>query len=251
MKTCSVEGCEKPVFGKGWCSMHYDRARRGETGERFLSLLPLPLKWKEDDPRYKNKGRVCDVEGCENPFYAKGICHKHYERLSRTGSLHLRPKPLYPDTCRVDGCSRKSLTRGYCAMHYDRVRSGRPLDWPIGNGGRLNPQWKGGVFEYPNHYTMKKIRLEVLEEAGYICEYCGGPANQVHHKDHSKDNHVKENLAACCHRCNARRRKGKNIRFIGLYGASVRKIRKAFGLSKNEVYQLHYKGELARYVALM
>jgi 5-methylcytosine-specific restriction endonuclease McrA len=246
VRTCSIEGCDLPHFGKGLCNRHYTRMRKGCTDMRPGKISQT---WKPDDPRYKNKGRTCDVEGCDKPFYAKGLCRNHYAYLRRTGRLH--PLPKQTIQCRVDGCLESASRKGFCDFHYERFRRGVPLNKPFGNSGECNVHWKGGIFEYPKHYVMKKIRLEVLEEANYICEYCGGPADRIHHKDHSKDNHTKENLAACCHRCNVGMRKGKNISFIRLYGMAAVKMRAALGLSKNEIYRLHHQGQLRPYISAL
>jgi len=89
----------------------------------------------------------------------------------------------------------------------------------MGPKGKNNINWKGGVAEYPDHYEMKKLRLEVLEEANYTCGICGGKATEIHHIDKTKTNHVKENFLAVCRRCHivqfhrdvvGRKRGGKN-----------------------------------------
>jgi hypothetical protein len=71
--------------------------------------------------------------------------------------------------------------------------------------GEKNHKWKGGIFMYPNHYTMKKVREEVLREANYQCQHkgpsCKTIATMVHHKDGSKTEHTKENLLAVCTMC--------------------------------------------------
>jgi hypothetical protein len=35
-----------------------------------------------------NRGKIClDEEGCENPAYDRGYCHKHAQRLRRSGKM--------------------------------------------------------------------------------------------------------------------------------------------------------------------
>jgi len=92
--------------------------------------------------------------------------------------------------------------------------------------GERNGRWNGGSSEYPNHSEMKKIRKEILEQAGYKCHFCDGFANEIHHKDKSKDNHLRDNLVACCHGCN---HKGENIKlntskFKRLYGFTFQEL---------------------------
>lgn len=75
---CSVDWCEKPVQGKGWCSMHLARVTRtGDLGGREV--------------QEKRPGAVCAVEDCVSSILggAQGLCMKHYARLLRTGTTGL------------------------------------------------------------------------------------------------------------------------------------------------------------------
>lgn len=52
----------------------------------------------------------CSVENCENKYYAKGYCHKHYQRVKNTGSEHgikpfasLRDR-FFAKVMKGDGC---------------------------------------------------------------------------------------------------------------------------------------------------
>ena len=128
--------------------------------------------------------------------------------------------------CSIEGCEGKHIEKGFCGKHYQRIRHGVNNmcvenlihgPGPI-KSGSLNPRWNGGNSEYPNHSQMKKIRLEVLKEANYICQFCGGVAVEIHHKDLSKNNHSKDNLKACCHKCNSQIRKPHTSKYKRRYG---------------------------------
>lgn len=73
---------------------------------------------------------MCNVESCERPSIAKGLCRMHYKRQYRGGPIGpaapLRggPRPL----CRVEGCGRPVRYRGWCPKHHSRwKRHGDPL----------------------------------------------------------------------------------------------------------------------------
>lgn len=66
---CSIAGCNKPSFGRGWCGMHYERWRRlGST----------------DLPRRSQKPK-CSIAGCGRTVQARGWCHNHYTKWNRRG----------------------------------------------------------------------------------------------------------------------------------------------------------------------
>lgn len=153
---CSVEGCEKAVMGRGWCSAHYSRWNR--HGD--------PLGSAPD-----RRVPMCTVEGCGGKYKGLGYCGKHYQRIKRLGSLETLPakrqclgpectrqidahqgfglckshykqmllgkalKPLLvatknlgrPTTCTFDGCDRPHKARGYCKAHNDLLGKGQNL----------------------------------------------------------------------------------------------------------------------------
>lgn len=69
-RICSVDGCGKRHFGKGWCRTHYDRVAR-------LGTTELPARVKE----------VCSVDGCERPTRARSWCNTHYMRWANHGDV--------------------------------------------------------------------------------------------------------------------------------------------------------------------
>jgi len=179
---------------------------------------------------FKMETKKCSVEGCDNKKYqAKGLCHNHYQLNQRNG------KPQYkahsPQKCKVETCDNLATPfRDLCHFHQVRKLNGVPLDIPKGKAfmGERNPNWKGGIAEYPNHSLMKQIRKEILKEANNVCHFCGKYANQIHHKDLSKDNHAKENLVASCHKCNhlPEHKKIYTSKYRKHYGLALFELRK-------------------------
>lgn len=66
-RTCSIEGCDKPCKGRGWCGMHWQRWRR------------------HGDPLWVEPPKICGIPDCDEPGVALGLCDKHYRRYRRTG----------------------------------------------------------------------------------------------------------------------------------------------------------------------
>jgi len=111
--TCSIEGCERPVYARGWCTRHWYRWRYhgSPTAGRPVD---------QDD-----SGGVCSVEGCERPAAARGWCRTHHRRWLRHGSPLVRGVIETPAIgaqrfCSVDGCARRHEARGLCSMHRAR-----------------------------------------------------------------------------------------------------------------------------------
>lgn len=173
-----------------------------------------------DNRKYGQDMKKCKVEGCENNIYALGYCHNHY-------SLYRRNKaPIYKNiyknkVCRIKGCEKPARTRGYCPTHYTRWRlHGTPYySAPASRfkKGKDNINWAGGVCEYYNHAEFKKQRLIRLEMSGGICEICKErEAVWVLHFNKNKQDHRIANLRACCMACHNKHYKdlkGRHIKF--------------------------------------
>lgn len=111
--------------------------------------------------------------------------------------------------------------------------------------GELNPRWNNGVSQYPNHYELKKKRIEVLKRSFGKCEICGELAKIVHHVDGSKDNHSLDNLIALCKNChiplhnednNGQSINGRPTKYGLIYGFTLKQIAVKFNVTIASVY---------------
>lgn len=143
-RTCSIDGCEKPAKGRGWCGMHYQRWIRHGAVELLVKIqvacavdgcenaaetrgwciMHYNRWWKHGDLGTAERQRrentlTCTVEGCTEPHRAKGKCAKHYYE-------DYKPKVFI--ACSIDGCSEPVRGRGWCRKHWQRWRKyGDPL----------------------------------------------------------------------------------------------------------------------------
>lgn len=78
-RKCSVEGCKRPYRAKGFCTVHYQKWRRGELTAK---------------PRY----RTCAEENCRKPTFHKGYCKEHYSAWSASKKPQPAAAPEAPAT---------------------------------------------------------------------------------------------------------------------------------------------------------
>jgi len=114
-RTCSIEGCDRPQRGRGWCNVHYCRW------------------YRNGDPEYQAPPRekdVCSVDGCSRHVSGRGWCATHYLRWwkkSDPGSAVIQKYNEKRLPCTFEGCSNVSSGRGLCSGHWRQDIKGRQL----------------------------------------------------------------------------------------------------------------------------
>jgi hypothetical protein len=132
-RTCSVSGCIRPYYAKGFCNLHWMRNRKhGEVFADRPAQKGVPLIERPSE---------CGVQGCGRPPHGNGLCRLHYGRLWRYGNVFAdrpsiprvpialpeKPQPQRERSCSIDGCHVAACVRGMCQAHYQRwYRNGDP-----------------------------------------------------------------------------------------------------------------------------
>lgn len=128
-RTCSVNGCPRPLRSSGaeWCNTHYFRMRRtGSVGSAEIwDRTPKP----------------CSIEGCERTSADGGLgwCGVHYQR----NKAHGDPTLVLPRRTGEAHPHWTGANASYSTMH-DRVRraKGRAADHTCAlNCGRQAKHW--------------------------------------------------------------------------------------------------------------
>jgi hypothetical protein len=109
MRLCSIKGCGRLHEARNLCNAHYNRFKRGDDMAPPLRPRLLPAEVPA----------TCQVDGCENPYWASGCCVAHY---------HARRKPTVPHRCSVEGCESGTpyAAKGFCKFHYNATNRNRP-----------------------------------------------------------------------------------------------------------------------------
>jgi hypothetical protein len=143
MNECKIESCDRDAKGKTYCAAHYKRMRNGQD-------MDAPLQ-------FRNKGKQCSEDGCDDPAFTKGLCRRHgrsekpFEERKLTGRY-----------------ARNKIPNQHGYIHYYDPVS------PHANS-------KGYVYEH---------RLVMGEHLGRVLL----PEESVHHKNGDRSDNRIENL---------------------------------------------------------
>ena len=191
--TCSIAGCDKPVYvlSRGWCSTHYHRWKRHGDPEASVRT-------------YGPKGAAtCTESGCVEPVHANGLCMAH-GNAAYAAQLAAEP-------CSIEGCKRPNHRRGWCSAHYQRWRKyGNPLD----GGPVRRDRGTGMPHDWYSEQRRRQLDPPDAETLAYVeilrrdpCSYCGRPWGATDHIEPVRRGgaHHWTNLTAACTSCNSRK----------------------------------------------
>jgi hypothetical protein len=160
---CSIEGCGRPVYGRGWCHAHNARWRK--TGDARADV-PIEARTERSGPEAR-----CGVDGCEKPRKSRGWCSTHWQRWKKHGDpLYVPDPPPVLTACRAEGCDREPAQRGFCWSHYSRLlRYGSP-------DGKPDRGANSQVTYYTLHARLRRARGSAT--ARQCVGECGRQARQ-------------------------------------------------------------------------
>lgn len=189
--TCSEPDCDRRLYARGWCGMHYKRWLR--TGSAVRGDRPT----------------TCAVDDCNRTPATRGWCHAHYQRWRRLGTVAAdRPLRGDRDTCEIEGCEQPTQARRLCGTHDQRwrqhgdVQPGNPIgEVPREDRLRTSRGWVSNGYRY---VPVEDDEAHLVGGARYAAEHRLvmarllarplEPHENVHHRNGHRSDNRPDNL---------------------------------------------------------
>lgn len=165
-RPCSIDGCEKPAKGRGWCGAHWLRWRKyGDP----LGAAPLP-------PQCRPQHVGCKVDDCDEKHHSFGFCSMHAARFKKWGDPN-KVGPRTPGRNRVNSPKYTTVHRrllrdvGSASEHACVDCGGTAKEWSYDglDAGELTE----GTLRYsidPAHYVPRCVPCHRAHDAEHRTE---------------------------------------------------------------------------------
>lgn len=133
--------------------------------------------------------KICSLSNCENKYYAKSYCKRHYYKKLRTGHTDYlvykeRTKPTVvvnikrsKRTCSVQDCNNPHFAKTYCRKHYHRHEThGNILQYgfhPLTEERLRHIKYiedRRTVYKKVQEYLKEKDNFESIKDHNYMIE---------------------------------------------------------------------------------
>jgi hypothetical protein len=86
--------------------------------------------------------KSCSIENCENKYFCKGFCQKHYKKNKKYGDPLAKKEKQF---CSIENCENKYFCKGFCEKHY---KKNKKYGDPLAGKSQTQSQNKAGTKEY-------------------------------------------------------------------------------------------------------